>query len=370
MRGHERASESPTGSRRRRRDDHRSAHRRHARRRRLRSRHRFERHRCARADRRQRLRPDPERPAHARAGRPRSLSGARAGTAGAAPPLRVHQRHVGARRLPAVHGRREGAGAHEAVRHDRAAARCPGDTDRLVPLSPVGLLTNVPPLTNPRGALARRPSRNPMLGRVVPWHGACSPDAVMQKALAMWLMLAAGGGSGQPDATPTQVVQTATDQVLTIVQDSQLAAPIGQDRRRAEVQRIAERLFDFQEMARRALALHWRERSPQEQTEFVAVFKQLLARAYIGRLEGYAGEQVVYLGETVEAEFATVRSKIVTGRGAEIGVDYRLHLVGSRWMVYDVAVQGVSFVANYRGQFDRIIRASSYQALVRELKSK
>ena len=196
------------------------------------------------------------------------------------------------------------------------------------------------------------------------------PDASMQKALAMWLMLAAGGGSGQPDATPIQVVQTATDQVLQIVQDSQLAAPVGQERRRAEVQRIADRLFDFQEMARRALARHWRERSPQEQSEFVAVFKQLLARAYIGRLEGYAGEQIVYLGETVDAEFATVRSKIVTSRGAELGVDYRLHLVRSRWMVYDVAVQGVSFVANYRGQFDKIIRASSYQALVRELKSK
>ena len=196
------------------------------------------------------------------------------------------------------------------------------------------------------------------------------PDAAMQKALAMWLMLAAGGGSGQPEASPLQVVQSATDQVLTIVQDSQLAAPISQERRRGDVRRVADRLFDFQEMARRALALHWRERTPQEQTEFVAVFKQLLARAYIGRLEGYAGEQITYLGETVEGEFATVRSKIVTGRGAEVAVDYRLHLVGSRWMVYDVAVQGVSFVANYRGQFDKIIRASSYQVLVRELKSK
>lgn len=192
----------------------------------------------------------------------------------------------------------------------------------------------------------------------------------MQKALAMWIMLAAGGGAGQPDATPIQVVRGATDQVLQIVQDSQLAAPISQERRRAEVQRIADRLFDFQEMARRALARHWRERTPQEQSEFVAVFKQLLARAYIGRLEGYAGEQMVYLGETVEPEFATVRSKIVTARGAEIPVDYRLHVVGTRWMVYDVAVQGVSFVANYRGQFDKIIRASSYQALVRELKNK
>jgi len=194
----------------------------------------------------------------------------------------------------------------------------------------------------------------------------------MQKALAMWLLLAAGGGGNapQPDATPTQVVQTATDQVLQVVQDSELAAPISQERRRAEVQRIGDRLFDYQEMSRRALALHWRERSPQEQSEFVVVFKQLLARAYIGKLESYSGEQIVYLGETVDGEFASVRSKIITARGNDIPVDYRLHLVGTRWMVYDVAVQGVSFVANYRGQFDRVIRTSSFQALMRDLKGK
>jgi phospholipid transport system substrate-binding protein len=193
----------------------------------------------------------------------------------------------------------------------------------------------------------------------------------MQKALAMWLLLAAGGGGGaQPEVSPTQVVQAATDQVLQVVQDSQLAAPISPDRRRAEVQRAADRLFDFQEMSRRALALHWRERTPQEQTEFVVVFKQLLGRAYLGKLESYAGEQIVYLGETVDGEFATVRSKIITGRGAEIPVDYRLHLVGSRWAVYDVAVSGVSFVANYRGQFDKVIRTSSYQTLMRDLRIK
>jgi phospholipid transport system substrate-binding protein len=190
----------------------------------------------------------------------------------------------------------------------------------------------------------------------------------MQKALAMWLLLAAAGG--QPEASPTQVVQTATEQVVQVVQDTELAAPAGQERRRLEVQHIADRLFDFPEMARRALARHWRERTPQEQNEFVIVFKQLLARAYLGKLENYAGEQTVYLGETVDGEFATVRSKIVTSRGAEIPVHYRLHQVGSRWVVYDVAVSGVSFVGNYRGQFDKIIRGSSYQALVRELRSK
>jgi phospholipid transport system substrate-binding protein len=191
----------------------------------------------------------------------------------------------------------------------------------------------------------------------------------MQKALAMWLLLAASGGA-QPEVSPTQVVQTATDQVLQMVQDSQLAAPVSPERRRLEVQRVADRLFDFQEMSRRALALHWRERTPQEQTEFVVVFKQLLGRAYLGKLESYAGEQIVYLGETVDGDFATVRSKIITGRGAEIPVDYRLHLVGSRWAVYDVAVSGVSFVANYRGQFDKVIRTSSYQILMRDLRTK
>lgn len=191
----------------------------------------------------------------------------------------------------------------------------------------------------------------------------------MQKALAMWLLLAAGGGA-QPEIGPTQVVQMATEQVLQAVQDGQLAAPPSQERRRLEVQRIADRLFDFHEMSRRALALHWRERTPQEQSEFVAVFKQMLGRAYIGRLQSYAGEQVVYLSEHLDGEFATVRSKIVTGRGVEIPVDYRLHQVGVRWVVYDVAVSGVSFVANYRGQFDKIIRSSSYAALMRDLKVK
>jgi phospholipid transport system substrate-binding protein len=192
----------------------------------------------------------------------------------------------------------------------------------------------------------------------------------MQKALAMWLLLAAGGGGAQPEVSPTQVVQSATDQVLQVVQDSQLAAPISPERRRADIQRIADRLFDFPEMSRRALALHWRDRTPQEQSEFVVVFKHLLGRAYLGKLETYAGEQIVYLGETVDGDFATVRSKIITARGAEIPVDYRLHLVGSRWAVYDVAVSGVSFVANYRGQFDKVIRGSSYQTLMRDLRVK
>lgn len=191
----------------------------------------------------------------------------------------------------------------------------------------------------------------------------------MQKALAMWILLAAGGG-GQPEVSPTQVVQQATEHVLQVVQEAELAAPAVQERRRVEVQRIADRLFDFPEMARRALAIHWRDRTPQEQGEFVLVFKQLLARAYLGKLENYAGEQIVYLGETVDGDFATVRSKIVTGRTSEIALSYRLHQVGSRWAIYDVLIEGVSFVGNYRSQFNRIISKTSYEDLVKKLRLK
>ena len=121
-------------------------------------------------------------------------------------------------------------------------------------------------------------------------------------------------------------------------------------------------------MARRTLARHWSERTPAEREEFVSLFRDLLERSYIAKLENYSGEQIVYLGETVDGEYATVRSKIV-GRGNEMALAYRLHLVNSRWAVYDVLVEGVSFVGNYRSQFTRIISKGSYEDLIRKLKT-
>ena len=189
----------------------------------------------------------------------------------------------------------------------------------------------------------------------------------MEKTLAMWLLLAAHPAASD---TPIQVVQTAVEQVVQVVQESDLEKPDAAARHRGQIQRIAEQLFDFPEMARRTLAQHWKDRSAQERDEFVRLFRDFLGRAYFGRLEKYSGERIVYVGETVDGEYATVRSKIVTGNGTEIPVDYRLHMVGARWAVYDVAVQGVSFVSSYRSQFNRIIQTSSYDTLLRELRLK
>lgn len=99
-------------------------------------------------------------------------------------------------------------------------------------------------------------------------------------------------------------------------------------------------------------------------------FRDFLRRAYFGRLEKYSGERIAYMGETVDGEYATVRSKIVTGGGTEIPIDYQLRRAGSRWVVFDVSISGVSLVSSYRGQFNRVIQTSSYDVLLRKLKLK
>jgi phospholipid transport system substrate-binding protein len=186
----------------------------------------------------------------------------------------------------------------------------------------------------------------------------------MQKALALILLAMA------PVATlsPTEVVQSGIEQVVQAVQDFDPAHPDGAEKRRVEIRRVAGRLFDFNEMARRTLARHWSDRTPGEREEFVSLFRDLLERSYLTRLENYSGERIVYLGETVDGEFATVRSKIVTGSSSETTLSYRLHLVGQRWAVYDILIEGVSFVGSYRSQFNRIISKGSYEDLVRKLK--
>ena len=187
----------------------------------------------------------------------------------------------------------------------------------------------------------------------------------MQKAVAAWFLLIVSAASL---ASPTEVVQLAVEQVVRLMQDSE--RPAASEQRRFEIRLIANRLFDFTEMARRSLGRHWSDRTSQQREEFVRLFSGLLERSYFSKIENYAGERFVYNGETVEGEFATVRSKIIGGRKAEIPVDYRLHLAGSRWAVHDVLIDGISIVSNYRAQFNQIIQTSSYDNLIQKMRLK
>ena len=115
--------------------------------------------------------------------------------------------------------------------------------------------------------------------------------------------------------------------------------------------------------------MHWRKLSQAEKTEFVTLFQRFLSNSYAGKIDGYAGEQVQYLGERIKGNFAEVRTKVVSDK-LEIPLDYRLLKNSDNWRVYDVIVDGISLVKNYRGQFARIIKSSSYKGLIEKLRSK
>jgi phospholipid transport system substrate-binding protein len=184
------------------------------------------------------------------------------------------------------------------------------------------------------------------------------------------VMTFTSGGSAWAGA-PTDQIRGRIDRVLGVLQDPGLKQEARVADRRAAIRTIAYEIFDFRELSQRALARHWQARTPAERDEFVLLFADLLERTYIRQIEQYSGgERIQYLSESTDGDQATVRTKIVTKAGTEVPVDYRMHRLGDQWRVYDVAIEGVSLVSNYRAQFDRIIRASSYKALAEKLKAK
>ncbi len=168
----------------------------------------------------------------------------------------------------------------------------------------------------------------------------------------------------------TDQVQTSVDRVLKLVQDPELKKPANTEKRRNQIREVARTLFDFEEMTKRALARHWAARTPEQKKRFTELFSELLESSYAGRIEGYGGEKIMYLPEQVDGDIVAVRSKLITQRGTEIPIDYRLQKSGNRMAVYDVVIEGVSLVANYRTQFNKVITQSSYDELVKKLEQK
>jgi len=182
--------------------------------------------------------------------------------------------------------------------------------------------------------------------------------------LGPWLATPARAGA------PLDQLRTQIDRVLRVLEDPAMKKGTHGRDRRAAVRKIADDIFDFQETARRSLARHWHPRTPAEQAEFVKLFADLLERSYISKIELYGGEKIVYVSDSLEGDAAGVRTKIMTKNGTEVPIEYRMLRRGDRWLVYDVIIEGVSLVANYRSQFNKIIQTSSYPELVRKMKAK
>jgi len=169
---------------------------------------------------------------------------------------------------------------------------------------------------------------------------------------------------------PTEQLKSSIDSVVQILEDPAMKSDARTKERRAAIRKVANDIFDFAETAKRSLARHWQNRADREREEFVKLFGDLLERSYISKIDLYGGEKINYLGDSVDGDVATVRTKIITKQDTEIPVDYRMLRRGDRWFVYDVSIEGVSLISNYRTQFNKIIQTTSYQELVRKMRVK
>ena len=169
---------------------------------------------------------------------------------------------------------------------------------------------------------------------------------------------------------PADQLFAGIDRVLQVLEDPTMKPEAKAAERRAAIRRIASDIFDIEEISRRTLGRHWQVLTAAERAEFVQAFGDLLRRSYFMKIDGHSVEKIALVGEAIDDDQATVRTTIKTRQGTEIPVDYLMTRSGERWRAYDVAVAGVSLVANYRSQFDRIIQRTSYQQLVKQVREK
>ncbi len=170
---------------------------------------------------------------------------------------------------------------------------------------------------------------------------------------------------------PGDQLNDGIQRVFASLRDPDLKPPSKEAERRLAVRRIVDELFDFEETARRSLGRHWQSRSVDEQQQFVRLFTELIDRAYLRRVDRWDGEQVVILSDAVDGNQAVVDTRIVTRDNSEISVEYLMHRTGAdRWRVWDVKIAGMSLVASYRAQFNKIIHAESYGNLVQRMRAK
>ena len=180
-------------------------------------------------------------------------------------------------------------------------------------------------------------------------------------ATTLGLCLAAQVWAG----APIDQARQNTDQIIKVLRDPAL----NEAERRTAVRKVAEQMFDMSEAAKRALGRHWQSRTPTERAEFTRVFADFLENTYLSKMSLYSGERVSYVSESIDGDFAVVGAKILRKQGAEIPVEARMLRRGDRWHIYDISIEGISLINNYRSQFNAVIQKSSYEQLVQRLRA-
>ena len=166
----------------------------------------------------------------------------------------------------------------------------------------------------------------------------------------------------------TDGLKATIDQVISVVTDPQYQND--RQTRRAKMKGIIFPKFNFLEMGKRSLgSKRWKERSPEERKIFIDVFGKLLENSYANKLESYHDEKINYIDEIVKGKYAMVKTEVIRKNGT-VNVDYKLIRGGGEWRVYDIVVEGVSMIKNYRSQFARIIHQDSFDTLMEKLNAK
>jgi len=169
---------------------------------------------------------------------------------------------------------------------------------------------------------------------------------------------------------PREQVQSAIEKVTAILNAPNLKSAAKKSERIERLRQVIFPKFDFAEMAKRSLGSNWQRRTPEEQQEFVKLFRELIENSYVENIDSYNGEKVNIVGEKQEKDFAQVNTKIVNNKGEEFAVDYRLLQSSGDWKIYDVVIENISIVNNYRSQFNRVIAKSSFEDLLQKLRDK
>ena len=166
---------------------------------------------------------------------------------------------------------------------------------------------------------------------------------------------------------PINTVNQVVNKSLPVLRDKRTPLP----QRRRQLRGLIEQHFDFADMSRIALGYHWRQLNPTQRTQFVQLFTAFIENAYLSKIQDYAGQQVLVLGQNSEGQgFARVRSQIVQKGKQPINVDYLLREMDGDWKIYDVTVDAISIIANYRNQFNRVINDQGFDKLMADMRVK
>ncbi len=171
-------------------------------------------------------------------------------------------------------------------------------------------------------------------------------------------------------AAPGDIIMETIDRGMAVLRDPSLSSEDKFSERRDKLWAEISPIFDFEEMSKRALGKHWSGRTSEEREEFIRLFTRILRDTYVGKTDAYSGESIEFLRERQSGNRSKVQTNFITKRGQEISVDFSLIKKDEKWEIYDMIIEGISLVNNYRSQFREILKKSSYEELVQKIKVK